>query len=124
MPPQVTQTGYGSIQHDKDEERQQLLGINADEARDINSGSCFNRRNGLLLGGLVLCSLLLVHLPFLKHGKHNNVAPQGWIPDEELGLQSVIRAEDASPSAIWGTKIDGPLPTNSWYLVCSNTPFK
>ena len=40
-------------------------------------------------------------------------------PDEDLGLISSHRADDASPSVIWGEKaIEGPLPTNSWYLVC------
>jgi len=41
-------------------------------------------------------------------------------PDKGLGLQGVHREEqsDASPSPIWGAKaLDGPLPTNSWYLV-------
>ena len=39
-------------------------------------------------------------------------------PDEDLGLQGVHREMDASPSSIWGKKgKDGPLPTNSWYLV-------
>ena len=35
---------------------------------------------------------------------------------EELGFSSVVRAEDASPSVIWGNRT-GPLPTNAWYLV-------
>jgi hypothetical protein len=45
------------------------------------------------------------------------VGAYGWIPDEELGLQGVDRADDAKPSKIWGNKTNGPLPTNSWYLV-------
>jgi hypothetical protein len=45
-------------------------------------------------------------------------------PDKEMGLQAVNRADDASPSSIWGKKAkDGrPLPTNSWYLVSEKTP--
>jgi hypothetical protein len=43
-------------------------------------------------------------------------------PDKEMGLQAVHRADDASPSSIWGKKAkDGPLPTNSWYLVSEKT---
>lgn len=37
---------------------------------------------------------------------------------EALGFSSVVRAEDASPSVIWGNRT-GPLPTNAWYLVRS-----
>ena len=38
------------------------------------------------------------------------------VSPEELGFSSVMRAEDASPSGIWGNRT-GPLPTNAWYLV-------
>ena len=37
-------------------------------------------------------------------------------PEFDLGLQGVNRAEGANPSKIWG-QVEGPYPTNSWYLV-------
>lgn len=41
----------------------------------------------------------------------------------DLGFSSVERAEDASPSEIWGHQT-GPLPTNSWYLVRIILPYR
>ena len=39
-------------------------------------------------------------------------------PVSDLGMISVDRSQtDASPSSIWKNRT-GPIPTNSWYLVC------
>ena len=37
----------------------------------------------------------------------------------DMGFESIVREDDASPSVIWGDR-SGPLPTNSWYLVSNS----
>lgn len=115
--------GYGSIIQSKtDEETQDLLNSNDDNEDETRQGpsisESLNCRDGVVLGlFVILSSMIILYLSLTKDDESmHNIAPQGWIPDEELGLQGVIRAEDASPSEIWGNKTNGPLPTNSWYL--------
>ncbi|KAG7369398.1 glycosyl hydrolase family 81 protein [Nitzschia inconspicua] len=52
-----------------------------------------------------------------NHKRDNNKNTFLLDPVNDLGLLSVKRQTDASPSSIWtSSQTKGPLPTNSWYL--------
>ena len=71
---------------------------------------------------IVLIALIFRH----TSSTTTNQSSSSWIncsnslhvsPVDDLGFQSTLRQEDASPSSIWG-KRTGPFPTNGWCLVC------
>ena len=66
-----------------------------------------------------LAAAVLVAYPLHKLTSKSIVRANtfGWVPTDDLGVQVVTRKSDALPSSIWGRKREGPLPTNSWYLV-------
>jgi hypothetical protein len=91
-----------------------------DGKRPLNA---IERRDGIPRKKVLLFTLPVVVIFFIYAFHSSTVDSKddggvhGWIPDAELGLRGVEREEDASPSLIWGNKTNGPLPTNSWYLV-------
>jgi hypothetical protein len=106
MPPQ---SDYGAIPSGTDDEKRPL---NAIERRGGNQG------RKVLLFALAVVVVFFIYTCYSSTvDSKDDGGVYGWIPDTELGLKGVDREEDASPSFIWGNKTNGPLPTNSWYLV-------
>jgi hypothetical protein len=104
MPPRSAD--YGAIPSGTNDEERPL---NAIERRDGNPG----KKVLLLALAVGVVVIFFIYTTCYDGGVHGH----GWIPPTELGLKGVDREEDASPSFIWGNKTNGPLPTNSWYLV-------
>lgn len=130
MPPRQA-TKYGSIIAEKDETQQLLPAFSEDvipQATKTKAGPCLCMGVCILVvvTGLVLFPLNLYGNPSSSGERSRygydwggQVPPLSiQSPEIELGLRGVHRAKDASPSSIWGSKANqGPLPTNSWYLV-------
>ena len=106
-------SSYGSFPNDKEDEADSL--IFSPDAPVKQPSSC----NWPVIFGAI--ATVLVIYPIFKYANPSAAeiadAKFGWIPSDELGLLSVTRNVDAMPSSIWGSKREGPLPTNSWYLV-------
>jgi hypothetical protein len=107
MPPRSAD--YGAIPSGTNDEERSL---NAIERRDGNPGK------KVILFPLAVVVIFFIYTCYSSTvDSKDDGGIHGWIPPTELGLKGVDREEDASPSLIWGNKTNGPLPTNSWYLV-------
>lgn len=122
-PPEGT-NNYGSIK-EYDEEATPLVPSNDASVEDLKSS---RKKWGIkgLVGGAVAVIVLSYTLwngqrgSFRDENDSQNDPPtthtKTLASPTELGLTSLARSDTASPSKVWGKHIDGPLPTNSWYL--------
>lgn len=111
----ANQSNYGSIPNSENDETEAFFD-NQKQSNKIASNCNWRVPYFVIAAVLVVYPFHSLTSKSLVHA--NNF---GWVPTDDLGIQVVSREPDALPSAIWGSKRDGPLPTNSWYLVgCSS----
>lgn len=113
--------GYGSIENSNVEANEEQPLVQNEKSLEAVSNS--KTRKWIVVGLLVIVVATFCVLSNLNHGDDtaDEVIQTTSIlgAPQELGLRGVERADDASPSSIWGKKRKGPLPTNSWYQVRS-----
>ncbi|KAL3940620.1 MAG: hypothetical protein SGBAC_004876 [Bacillariaceae sp.] len=106
----ANQSNYGSIPNSENDETEAFFD-NQKQSNKIASNCNWRVPYFVIAAVLVVYPFHSLTSKSLVHA--NNF---GWVPTDDLGIQVVSREPDALPSAIWGSKRDGPLPTNSWYL--------
>lgn len=125
MPPE---TSYGSIPVTSSTGEEETLPLTADDTLEVQKQRWFSKgawrsawATFLVIGALVLVGVVLHSLQHREMVVPTTVSyykgdPFQVSPVDHLGKVATVRHKDAAPSVIWGRR-DGPLPTNSWYLV-------